>query len=268
MTMNRAKKFLKTLVTSVYKRRFEWKYGKDPFIRRYFGAAFIVNNTDVVAREMAFGRFEKEHIKELLRLLSEPADVFIDIGANAGLYTCVLLQNNAVGTCIAFEPDHRNAQHLRANLFLNDFTAKVQIHELAAGRERARLRLMPGPESNTGFSRIIPKEDAREAYEVEVVPIDQIINLSAKRIVIKMDVEDHELEVIAGMRRLLTQNNVLIQVEVKRTRTEVKRVLEEMGFVLRREYPGDVLMERPANASAVGADSSNPTSAQSERPSE
>lgn len=242
--MHRTKKFLKTLVTSVYKRRFEWKYGNDPFIRRYFGAAFILNNTDVVAREMAFGRFEKEQIQELLARLTTPADIFIDIGANAGLYTCVLLQNKAVAQSIAFEPDHRNARHLRANLFLNNLSDKVTIYELAAGKAKATLRLMPGPSSNTGFSRIIADSDPREAYEVEVVPIDEILDFSEKRIVIKMDVEDHELHVIAGMNRLLTRNSVLMQVEVKRTRPEVIKVLSEMGFMLRREYPGDILMER------------------------
>ena len=243
--MARLQKLFKTLVTSVYKRRFRWKYGNDQYIRRYFGAAFIVNNTDVVAREMAFGRFEREHIQELLdRLISSPADVFIDIGANAGLYTCILLQQSAVARVISIEPDKRNAQHLRANLFLNDMMDKVEILELAAGREKGLLRLAPGPAANTGFSRIVAKDDPRNAYDVEVAPLDDVISLSGKRIVIKMDVEDHELEAIAGMTRLLTQNKVLIQVEVKKTRIETKRVLSEMGFVLRREYPGDILMER------------------------
>lgn len=244
--MAKLKKLLKTLVTSAYKRRFEWKYGSDPYIRRYFGAAFIVNNTDVVAREMAFGRFEREHIQEMLmRLASSPADVFLDIGANAGLYTCIMLHNRAAERAISIEPDRRNAQHLRANLFLNSLTDKVEIHEVAAGRAKKRLRLAPGPAINTGYSRIVANNDPRQAYEVEVVPLDDIISLSGKRIAIKMDVEDHELEAIAGMSRLLTQNRVLIQVEVKRTRAEVARALGEMGFAMCREYPSDILMERP-----------------------
>jgi hypothetical protein len=32
-------------------------------------------------------------------------DVFIDVGANLGLYTCVLLKNRLVPRAILFEPD-------------------------------------------------------------------------------------------------------------------------------------------------------------------
>ena len=46
-------------------------------------------------------------------------DVFIDVGANIGLYSCILLKNAYVPRAILFEPDHQNVVQLKANLLIN-----------------------------------------------------------------------------------------------------------------------------------------------------
>jgi hypothetical protein len=34
-------------------------------------------------------------------------DIFIDVGANLGLYTCVMMKNRLASRAILFEPDRR-----------------------------------------------------------------------------------------------------------------------------------------------------------------
>ena len=64
-------------------------------------------------------------------------DLFLDIGANLGLYTCIVMKNQLAPRAILFEPDRRNRIHLRANLLINELLDKdIQIHEVALGAAR------------------------------------------------------------------------------------------------------------------------------------
>src|SRR6266850_49334 len=68
--------------------------------------------------EMAAGTFEQEEIGLIKSHLTQ-ADVFVDVGANIGLYVCLaaLLGKHAV----AFEPQKKNLELLSTNLSENDF---------------------------------------------------------------------------------------------------------------------------------------------------
>jgi FkbM family methyltransferase len=71
-------------------------------------------------------------------------DAFLDIGANIGLYSCILLQNRCVPRAILFEPDRQNIVQLRANLLINGLLDSVELHEVALGDVEGRVRLAPG----------------------------------------------------------------------------------------------------------------------------
>ena len=78
-------------------------------------------------------------------------DVFIDIGANIGLYSCILLKNACVPRAILFEPDRKNLVHLQANLLINGLLDDVELHEVALGSIAGQMRLIPGA-IDGGFS--------------------------------------------------------------------------------------------------------------------
>jgi len=84
-------------------------------------------------------------------------DVFVDIGANIGLYSCILLKNGCVPRAILFEPERKNLVHLRANLLINNLLDSVELHEVALGSAEGRVHLVPG-ETDSGLTRIVTED--------------------------------------------------------------------------------------------------------------
>ena len=132
------------------------------FICRYFGAEFLVRSANVGGLEISAKIAEHGELKNFMRgAAAIKPDIFIDVGANLGLYTCILMKNRLVPRAILFESDRRNRVHLGANLLINDlFDANLEIHQLALGAEPGRFRLVPGPERDIGLSQIV--ETARQ----------------------------------------------------------------------------------------------------------
>jgi FkbM family methyltransferase len=238
-------RFLRKLRNSAFKRYYELRYRDRPFIRNYFGADFRINFTDVIGQKIALGIFERELLDNFLKLCrARKIGCFIDIGANAGLYTCVVLKNGAAPRAIAFEPDPDTAARLRGNLDLNGLSSKTEIHQVAVGKERGRVRFMPGPAENTGYARVIAADDPRAAREIEVYPIDDLISLKGETLAIKMDVEDYEIAALSGMKRLLSENRGIVQIETHRTRREVTEMMNALGYHLIGEFTADLVFEK------------------------
>lgn len=237
-------RFFQKLVKSCWKRYYELKYGKAYFVHEYFGASFIINLKDVIGREIALRLFERDLLKNFTALCERvKPTLLLDIGANAGLYTCIVLRQGLAPKAIAFEPEPRNAAFLRANLLINKLTDRVEVHELAVSEKPGTLSFMDGPDANTGFARIVADDDPRKSRTVDVVTIDSMIAIRGETIAIKMDVENHEIEVLRGMKALLTGNKVVIQVEVNRTRKEVVELLRGWGYTLKGEFVSDVVLQ-------------------------
>ena len=210
------------------RRRFYSPYNKAVhrgryFICRCFGAEFLVRSGNVGGLEISAQIAEYPELKNFMRSAADiKPDIFIDVGANLGLYTCILLKNRLAPRAILFEPDRRNRVHLGANLLINDlFDANIEIHPLALGAESGRFRLVPGPERDIGLSQIVetaPPGQGQQGYDVEVVRFDDFVPLNGQTLAIKIDVERYERKVLAGMARTLRDNRGIVQIEVLEAR--------------------------------------------------
>lgn len=224
------------------------------FICRYFGAEFLVplgqcRRPRNLRQDRRAWRTEKFHAR---RRRDQP-DIFIDVGANLGLYTCILMKNRLVPRAILFEPDRRNRVHLGANLLINDlFDANLEIHPLALGAEPGRFRLVPGPERDIGLSQIV--ETARQeqgqgqgpsqGYDVEVVRFDDFVALTGQTLAIKIDVERYERKVLAGMARTLRDNRGIVQIEVLEAREETVGLMTAAGFRLTQDFGPNLVFRK------------------------
>ena len=75
------------------------------FICRYFGAEFLVRPANVGGLEISAKIAEHGELKNFMRSAAAiKPDIFIDVGANLGLYTCILMKNRLVPRAILFEP--------------------------------------------------------------------------------------------------------------------------------------------------------------------
>ena len=85
-------------------------------------------------------RFERD----LLRQRATAGGYFLDIGANAGVYSLTLAQRYAAlggGQVFAFEPNPGMADRLQANASFNDFGGLIEVQQLALADRDGRMRL-------------------------------------------------------------------------------------------------------------------------------
>ncbi len=146
------------------------------------------------------GQFEALEIR-VLKILLDHVKVFVDVGANVGLYT--MLARQAGKRVIAFEPLDQNLRFLYKNLFQNGY-ADVEVYPVA-------LSSQPGVATIYGASMmasLIEKwgEAAPSAQQtVAISSLDIILGdrFSDVPMLIKVDVEGHEYDVLMGSKKLL-----------------------------------------------------------------
>jgi FkbM family methyltransferase len=152
------------------------------------------------------GGLQRElRILELLISSARPGDVFLDVGANVGLYSLLLASAlGSAGQVIAFEPERESFEHLQDNLKLNE-AGNVHPFQKALGDEdgHAELFLRGGIADST----LVWSPSLGNAGQqlVDVVQGDAFIerqNLPLPRLV-KVDVEGYECKVLRGLRRTL-----------------------------------------------------------------
>jgi FkbM family methyltransferase len=240
--------FFEKLNTSLRKRRVGRKrVAAEPARCRYFGALFDVDLADEVGYEIAINRFEWRELKMMIEACERlKPDVFVDVGANLGLYTCVIGKTGLVPRLIAFEPDQENFARLAANLALNDLAGKVEAHAVAIGARAGTAVLAPSAPANRGMSRI-GEALAGNAYEVPMVALDDMVPHLERTIAIKIDVEGFEDEVLTGARQLLGRNSGYAQVEAHGDEAAARLSARMAGFGwrFRDRYGLDLRFEKP-----------------------
>ena len=178
---------------------------------RYFGADFKVAPDDLIGREMLLQRFEWLQIPAMLKACRElkPA-AFIDIGANFGLYTCIIGRQRLAERLIAFEPNRAVVERLRQHVALNGL-AGVEIHETAAGAKPHQAALALGAPGYDALSSVVSAHPG--GYPIGVVTLDDTLDFAGQPLVIKIDVEGYELEVLRGAKKLFARNYGYAQIE-------------------------------------------------------
>jgi len=142
---------------------------------------------------------EVDTLRELLR----GRDLFVDVGANCGLYT--LIACHAGVPVLAIEPNDLNFRRLQENLVHNHYE-KAEALNVALGEVKGKCLLYGGGE---GASLLKNWGGMASTYarEVDVETLDRLMRSrpSTDRLLIKVDVEGHELAVLAGARELLAR---------------------------------------------------------------
>jgi FkbM family methyltransferase len=238
------------LATSLQKRRLWLRSlrGSQPRTWQcsYFGTQFIVDLDDVVGYEIAIRRFEWRELKLMIDACRrlEPA-IFLDVGANIGLYACVLGQHKLAPRIVAFEPDRDNFARLQANIALNDLADVVEAQHAAVADKAGSVTLLPSGGSNRGMSRIEP--GAGGGYEVTSLALDAFVPLRGATVALKVDVEGYEAQVLTGAEQLLSQNRGFAQIEAREDDAAalVAERMASFGWRFLERYGLDLRFEKP-----------------------
>ncbi|WP_331235377.1 FkbM family methyltransferase [Natronorarus salvus] len=185
---------------------------------------------------------ERPMLRDLLRSLG-PEDVFYDVGAHVGLYSCFAARVVGGDSVVAFEPDPENVETLCRNLSYNASGAKVLDCALASEGGTVVFEGADGPFRSRGS---IVADGGPNATVVEQRAGDALV--AAGEIppptVLKIDVEGAESLVIDGLSGSLADDRCrLVYCELHResdrrpsaedcgsTPAEVTSRLRSLGF--------------------------------------
>lgn len=176
-----------------------------------------------------------------------PDDVFWDVGANVGTYSCLVGSRLAGGdgTVVSFEPYPPTVDLLRRNLRRNAVDASVAPFALgdADGATELAVRYEdePGSQEHTLTPGRRDSEDVVDAVTVPVRRGDTLVDDGTlpEPTVLKIDTEGAGPAVLAGLESTLSNGAVRrVYVEPHGNTDELESVLTGFGFSVTREYLG------------------------------
>jgi FkbM family methyltransferase len=147
--------------------------------------------------------------RRILTKLLQPGMTFVDIGAHIGLLT--LAGARAVGRTgkvLALEPTPAAFDCLSQAILVNGLAETVKARRQAVGESHEQrqfyVRRVLGHSSLTPSD--IPGESSIDEVEVEISPLDGLVEPGERIDLVKIDVEGTELAVLAGMKRIIAEN--------------------------------------------------------------
>jgi len=144
-------------------------------------------------------------VMAFLMHLLRPEDLFLDAGANVGVYS-VLASRVAGAKSIAIEPGLQAATALVRNLRVNDLMDRVEVHQEAVGASRGTVSFTQG--LNTLNHVAPPSETTQARREIPVTTLDEVLRERCPQL-IKLDTEGYETPAIQGAIKTLGQPNLL-----------------------------------------------------------
>ena len=207
--------------------------------RGYFNInniSMFLDFLDPIDRQIILNKeYESYEFSTLSNLVEKYSiDNFIDVGANCGFYSFHLSKNLNV---FAFEPNQEAFFKLNKTLELNHkFKERVKIYPFGISEENKNLKMKTkvkfGYVQTGGSSVSSPTEEiGHKIFHADFKIGDEILKLSNQKIAIKIDVEGHELSVLKGFFKLLSNNRCIIQIEIfDKNFIDVDKFLKENKF--------------------------------------
>jgi FkbM family methyltransferase len=173
-------------------------------VRSAYGVLMVPNWRDTTFRYCIFGTYGRD-LSDLLLGYAEDF-IFVDIGANQGLYSLIAARSPKCRQVIAFEPVPSTHARLAANVALNGGAAKTALHLLAIADTTGEVRINVAPD-HTGTASLAGRDNGKAEGGVTIETIDAPLldpllagDLPRElSMFVKIDVEGLEAVVIAEL---------------------------------------------------------------------
>lgn len=152
-------------------------------------------------------------LHRILDRVLKPGGAAVDVGANIGYNTVYAARLvGPAGQVVAIEPAADNLRILRENVAANALP-NVTVHAVAAGRT-AEMRDLYLRGDVSAVNSLFPDSvyaAVTGTEPVRVMPLDDLVDFNPD--LVKIDVEGAELDVLAGMSRILGHRAIQLLVE-------------------------------------------------------
>jgi FkbM family methyltransferase len=163
------------------------------------------------------GSYEERGLRFVESFL-RPGDVFIDVGANIGVYSLLAAQRVGPGGRVyAFEPVPGTAARLRQQVALNDLT-NITVEEMAVSDAPGTVPIYLPPAGNSGMASLHAYTDElRAPVVVAATTLDAYTHGWPAVRLVKMDIEGAEWLALQGMQQLLATQRPALLLELEPT---------------------------------------------------
>lgn len=224
-------------------------------VKSSYGLVFSSNFSDLTFQfyvKAIYGYFYWNRLKSIDRRF-----VFLDIGANQGLYAIGAAKNPNLVKAYAFEPVRHIAALLRKNIELNDAATKCIVVQKAVS-DRSGEKEIHVHDAHSGVSTLAannPKAEGLPGSEIietiDAFGLEDVVQPGDEPIFVKVDVEGHERVVLEQLLKAEFSSRIEeIFYEVDENWVDARAIadmLENSGFRLTkigRRSHYDVLAER------------------------
>jgi FkbM family methyltransferase len=197
--------------------------------------------TDYGHRQIAWLGFYELELSRRISSLAKQGGFMLDVGANAGYFSCIWATLNPHNEVYAFEPSPRNLLMLRQNVSALNNPQRVQILDCALGKETGVLDFDVGPEEQSGWGGLANLASAR-TIQVKVCRLDDLIPPDKNVSVLKIDTEGADTWVLFGAKNLLRQRrikHIFFEANAERMQQlgiqpdEAEKYLTDLGYTVR-----------------------------------
>jgi FkbM family methyltransferase len=239
------KKFFRRIIPS-FLRRFYFLFNNEIFNIENFKLRLNLRNS-LERKIFLENSFENEQINFIKKNIENVNfDYFIDIGAYIGYYTLYFSQFSNIQKIVSIEANKTNYDNLLKNISLNKLN-NVIAHNFACSDTDSQVKLWYSDPNKMGGSSVLNTNDyefnkynsnpnldqnhlkkhynksykdykkSKENFfyqNIESKKFDNIFNAVNKNLLIKIDVERHEIFVLKGAEKILNNNKIFLQIEI------------------------------------------------------
>ncbi|WP_224447169.1 FkbM family methyltransferase [Haloprofundus salilacus] len=201
------------------------------------GAQAVFTPTNVVEwGNLNYRIWEEDCILRHLLSQIRPDDVFFDVGANIGIYSCLVGNLLTDGSVVPFEPYPPNADRLEANLEANGIAAEVVRSPLSDCRRATEFNVYDTPDSGAQHGSLdttYPIGTPLKRIPMETTSGDALVKtgVAPPPTVTKVDVQGVGIEVLTGLSESLAADRCrLVYVETHGNHKQITELLQRLGF--------------------------------------
>ena len=180
-----------------------------------------INLNDSSENYLWFG-CKPKNIISFLRTNLSPDSTFIDCGANIGIWTITafeFIKNN--GSVHSFEPNPKICERLQKNLDYNKISQQWTLHEVALSSD-SKTEFLYLDEINHQIATLGEGKNEKNKIQILTKTLD---SFNLNRIDgMKIDVEGHELHVIKGAIKTLTNHKPWLVIEMNNSFNKIQSI--------------------------------------------
>ncbi|MBY0429748.1 MAG: FkbM family methyltransferase [Rhodospirillales bacterium] len=176
------------------------------------------------------GHFFEEAELDYCRTRVAVGGTIVDVGANVGNHALYFARHLRPACLIPVEPNPAAVTRLKENLSLNGLSVDERGFGVGVGQSVGRVGLALHEHGDLVVGRL------SGTGEVPVLPLDDLLDRRVD--FLKIDVEGMEMEVLAGARRILTEDRPLVLIEVQEAGFEAFHAFcREAGYAIEKNFP-------------------------------